>query len=78
MGGTHVAEQEALDLRDMFGLPDGGVSASHLQHPALQGVLIDHHGEEDAHLIIPEEDTHKHTHGSDQGGIPSKSLTKAA
>jgi len=72
VGSSNVSGEKVLDLRDVLGLSDGGVSAADLKQAALQRVLIDHHGEQHSHLIIPtmhrhkDRHTHTHTHQSTQ------------
>ena len=53
VGSRDVSGQEVLDLRDVHGLFDGGVSAADLKEAALQRVLTDHHSEKHPHLIVP-------------------------
>lgn len=58
VGSRNVSGEKVLDLRDVLGFPDGGVSAAYLKEAALQRVLTDHHSEQHSHLIIPT--THRH------------------
>ncbi len=65
VGSRNVSGKKVLDLRDVHGLFDGGVSAADVKKAALQRVVADHHGEKYSHLIIPEiQHTHTHTHVS--------------
>lgn len=59
-GRIDVFLEVFLDLRDVHGLSDGGVSVAHYKQSILQRVLTDHYGEEHTHLIIPA-DTHQRT-----------------
>lgn len=58
-----MSEEKVLDLRDVHGLFDGGVSTADLKEAALQRVLTDHHSEKHSHLIIPKIQRHRDTHG---------------
>lgn len=53
VGSRNVSGEKVLDLRDVLGLFDGGVSAADLKEAALQRVLTDHHSEKYSHLIVP-------------------------
>lgn len=60
VGSRNVSREKVFDLRDVYGLFDGGASAADLKETALQRVLTDHHSEKHSHLIIPKM-TQRHT-----------------
>lgn len=62
VGSRNVSGEKVLDLRDVHGLFDGGVSPADLKEAALQRVLTDHHSEKHSHLIIPKIQRHTSAH----------------
>lgn len=63
VSSRNVSQEKVLDLRDVHGLFDGGVSAAHLQETTFQCVLTDHHSEKHSHLIIPKITRRRDKHG---------------
>ena len=59
VGSRNVSGEKVLDLRDVHGFFDGGVSAADLKESTLQRVVTDHHSEEHSHLIVPTVQWHR-------------------
>lgn len=59
VSSRNVSAEKVLDLRNVHGLFDGGVSTADRKEAALQCVFTDRHGEKHPHLIIPKAQGHR-------------------